>query len=104
METDQYHSMETDPEETMEEYELTHNWWNSKMVKDIFKKDMKALKESEILLLLLPAGKSSHIEAGVAYGMGKKCIVIGDQREAESLYLIFNEHYSTIGEFISSLD
>lgn len=53
---------------------------------------------------MLPAGKSAHMEVGIAYVMGKKCILIGEQKEAESLYLIFNEVYSSIGEFIASLE
>jgi len=53
--------------------------------------------------MLLPAGKSAHIEAGIAYGMGKKCILIGEQKEAESLYLIFDKYYSTIDAFIESI-
>lgn len=103
METDTYHAENADPEKTMKEFESTPDWRNDKMVIDIFEKDMLALRESEKLILLLPAGKSSHIEAGTAYGLGKKCIVIGEQKEAESLYLIFNEHYPTIDSFIESL-
>ena len=41
------------------------------------------------LLLVLPAGKSGHIEAGIAYGMGKKCYAIGDFDATDSLYNIF---------------
>jgi hypothetical protein len=55
------------------------------------------------LILLLPAGKSAHIEAGVAYGMGKKLILVGEQKETESLYLIFDECYNSVDEFIQSL-
>jgi hypothetical protein len=101
--TDPYHSPDADPEQTMQEYERTENWQTHKMIKDIFEKDMRGLKESKALLLLLPAGKSAHIEAGIAYGMKKECILIGEQKEAESLYLIFDKTYTTIDSFISSL-
>lgn len=101
--TDPYHSPDDDPEKTMAEYEATENWQNNKMIRDIFKKDMQGLKDSETLLLLLPAGKSAHIEAGVAFGMNKRCIVIGEQKETESLYLIFSEFYKTIDDFINNL-
>lgn len=103
MENDPYHSSDEDPENVMKAFESTDDWKNTKMLKDIFKKDMDALKQSETLLLLLPAGKSAHIEAGVAYGMKKRCIVIGEQKEAESLYLIFDEDYASIDAFIASL-
>ncbi len=36
-------------------------------------------------------------------GWAKKCIVIGEQKEAESLYLIFDMFYSTTDEFVESL-
>lgn len=93
-----------EPEEFMKKYESIPNWKNDSRVGEIFKIDMDALKQSENVILLLPAGKSAHIEAGVAYGLGKNCIVIGEQKETESLYLIFNEFYSTTDDFIQSLN
>ena len=42
-------------------------------IKHIFDNDMQAEKESDNFLLVLPAGISGHVEAGVAYGLGKKC-------------------------------
>ena len=91
-----------DPEEDMKEFE-SRDWRNDRYVREVFENDLKAEKEAECLILLLPAGKSAHIEAGIAYGLGKKCILIGEQKEAESLYLIFNEFYSKIDEFITSI-
>ena len=99
--TDPHHSIHEDPEETMKSFESTGNWRTDSMIKDIFERDMDGLKNSQTLLLLLPAGKSAHMEAGIAYGMGKRCIVIGEQKEAESLYLIFNEFYPSIDKFVS---
>lgn len=64
---------------------------------------MGALRNSEALILLLPAGKSAHIEAGTAYGLGKKCILIGEQKEAESNYLIFDERYPNTDSFINNI-
>ena len=99
-----YSFIETNPLDKLISEEIqVKDWRNSEMNKFIFEKDMKPLKESETLILLLPAGKSGHIEAGVAYGLGKKCIFIGDPEETDSLYLIFEEDYPTIDEFISSL-
>lgn len=86
----------------MEEFEK-RDWRKDPYVREVFENDMNAEKESETLIMLLPAGKSAHIEAGVAYGMGKRLILIGEQREAESLYLIFDETYPTIDGFIKTL-
>ncbi len=71
-------------------------------IQEIFESDMNALKNSRTLIMLLPAGKSVHIEAGVAYGLGKHLVLIGEQAETESLYFIFNEMYSTIESFLAS--
>lgn len=80
------------------------NWRESEMNKFIFEKDMKPLKKSECLILLLPAGKSGHIEAGIAYGLGMRCIFIGEPEETDSLYLIFSEDYPNIDKFVDSLN
>ena len=92
-----------DPEEAMQEFEATENWESDENVRKIFDTDMNALRNSQNLILLLPAGKSAHIEAGAAYGMGKRCILIGEQKEAESNYLIFNELYPTADKFINNI-
>lgn len=91
------------PEEYMQKFENTPDWINNSFIKQMFETDMEALKHSENFVLLLPAGKSAHVEAGTAYGLGKKCILIGEQKEAESLYLIFNEVYNSVDEFVESL-
>lgn len=69
----------------------------SEIVLNIFKQDLDNERACKNLLLVLPAGKSGHIESGIAYGMGKKCYAIGDYDETDSLYNIFetifeNEH------------
>ncbi|MBX4187450.1 MAG: nucleoside 2-deoxyribosyltransferase domain-containing protein [Candidatus Doudnabacteria bacterium] len=91
------------PDEFMKKYESITDWQNDPAVREIFDIDMNALREAEAVVLLLPAGKSSHIEAGVAYGLGKKLILIGEQKETESLYLIFNKFYKTIDDFIDNI-
>ncbi|MCL4339390.1 hypothetical protein M1271_06930 [Patescibacteria group bacterium] len=92
-----------DPEEDMNEFEK-RDWRSDLYIRKVFEYDLAAEKESECLILLLPGGKSAHIEAGIAYGLGKKCILIGEVKDAESLYCIFNESYPTIDDFIKSLD
>ena len=60
-------------------------------VRIIFEHDLDGLKNSENLLLVLPAGKSAHIESGIAYGLAKKCYAIGEYDVTDSLYLIFDK-------------
>ena len=92
-----------DPESVMKKFESTKKWQKDQRVRKIFEKDVEGLKKAKVLILLLPAGKSAHIEAGVAYGLGKKCILIGDQKEAESLYFIFDEIYPSIDDYLKNL-
>lgn len=60
-------------------------------VRTIFEHDLDGEKKSDNFLLVLPAGKSAHIEAGIAYGLGKKCYAIGEYDVTDSLYLIFDK-------------
>ncbi len=66
----------------------------SQQVRTIFEHDMEAEKKCKNFLLVLPAGKSSHIEAGIAYGWGKKCYAIGQYDVTDSLYLIFDKIFA----------
>ena len=61
----------------------------SEPVLKIFNEDLEAQKVSKNFLLVLPAGKSGHIEAGISYGMGKKCYAMGEFDATDSLYNIF---------------
>ncbi len=97
------HRVENDPEKDMENFERL-DWRNDPYVRDVFENDMKGQRQSDVFVMLLPAGKSCHIEAGAAYGMGKKCILIGEQKEAESLYLIFDTSFNTVEDFLQSID
>ena len=80
------------PEDLMKKFESRD--LDSEADKIIFKHDMEGLKSSKNLLLVLPAGKSAHIEAGVSYGLGKKCYAIGEYDVTDSLYLIFDKIFA----------
>lgn len=61
---------------------------------NLFHNDLEGEKNSRNLLLVLPAGKAAHIEAGIAYGLGKKCYAIGEYEATDTLYNIFQEIFS----------
>lgn len=61
------------------------------MIRKIFENDIHGERNSENFLLVLPAGIAGHIEAGVAYGMGKKCYAVGQPEKTETLYCIFDK-------------
>ena len=67
-------------------------------MRTIFEHDLKGEKNSDNFLLVLPAGKSAHIEAGIAYGLGKKCYAIGEYDVTDSLYLIFDKIFKDKNE------
>jgi hypothetical protein len=64
---------------------------NDPLIRKIFQKDIAAERQAANFLLVLPAGLNAHIEAGVAYGLGKKCYAVGQLAKTETLYCIFDE-------------
>ena len=83
-------------EERMKEFESLD--LKSETVLKIFHEDLDNEKASKNFLLVLPAGKSGHIEAGIAYGMGKKCYAIGEFDATDSLYNIFENIFNNEDE------
>ncbi len=59
--------------------------------------------DTEKVIVLLPAGNSVHIEAGIAHGLGKQLILIGEPEKPETLYLIFKERHKTIEDFLKTI-
>lgn len=76
----------------------------SDSIRTIFESDLAGLKAADGFLIVLPAGNSSHIEAGIAYGLGKKCYAIGEYEKTDSLYLIFDKIFSDIDEMKKYFD
>lgn len=72
-------------------------------IKQVFDKDMRAQKNSDSFILVLPAGISGHIEAGAAYGLGQKCYAVGRPEKTETLYNIFDEIFPDISTLESWL-
>ena len=90
-------------EDQMAALESHSDFLNDPVHKEHFEKDLDGLKDAETVILLLPAGTSAHIEAGIAFGLGKKVILIGTPEKPETLYYIFNEYYKSPEEFLLSI-
>lgn len=62
------------------------------IAKEGFKLDMNALKWCDTCILLLPCGRSAHLEAGYAVGAGKEVAVFisNEKFEPELMYLMCN--------------
>jgi hypothetical protein len=79
------------------------NWQQNPEIKRIFDTELEGIKNSDALILLEPAGHSSLIEAGIAFGLGKKVIIIGHIEKPEVFYFISEAFYASIDEFLNDL-
>ena len=92
------------PEKLMQNFESMS--LDNEAVRTIFEHDIEAEKMSKNFLLVLPAGKSAHIEAGIAYGLGKRCYAVGEYDVTDSLYLIFDKIFNNkkeLTEFLKNI-
>lgn len=71
----------------------------SPAVREVFDQDLEALQAATAFLLVLPAGRAAHIEAGIAYGLGKRCYAIGPVERSETLYRIFDRMFPDVAGF-----
>lgn len=78
-------------------------WQKNKELRKLHERNLQGIQNAEAVILLLPSGESSHIEAGIGFALGKKMILIGPVPNAEPHYLIFDEWYPTIDDFIAGL-
>lgn len=68
-----------------------------------YERDLAGLKNAHTVVLLLPAGTSAHIEAGIAFGMGKQLVLIGKPEKPETLYFIFDYCFCSVDAFLASV-
>ncbi len=97
-------NLESDVEEQMKVHENTKDFYNDKYFQELFERDLKGLKNAKKVIVLLPAGNAVHIEAGIAFGLGKPLILIGKPEKPETLYLIFKERYDTMEDFLTTIN
>lgn len=50
---------------------------NTKQATKAFNEDRKYIEWCDLLIMVLPCGKSAHLEAGYAKGIGKKVFILG---------------------------
>ena len=65
---------------------------NDVTVLKIYKENMMKLLAADAVVLVLPSGKSAHLEAGFAVGRGKPVYVIGELRDGDwdAMYCMCN--------------
>jgi hypothetical protein len=94
-------SMSDDIESIMQQLESLEQ--SDPFIRKVFDIDMNAERAARAFVLVLPAGISGHVEAGVAYGLGKPCYAIGQTEKTETLYCIFDEIFSDQEAFTERL-
>lgn len=69
-----------------------------------FKLNYDAMKAADAFVLVLPSGRSAHLEAGYAAGAGKRLIVLmPEPQEPELMYLMANAIVATVDEVVGCL-
>lgn len=71
-----------------------------------FGRDMEALRDCEACVLVMPCGRSAHLELGYAIGAGKRTIILipGDKPvEPELMYKMADTIVGTIEELLEAL-
>ena len=67
-----------------------------------FIRDMDALKNCDVCILVLPCGKSAHLELGYAVGAGKKTLVyMPEAQEPELMYGMVDEIVETFEDVVA---
>jgi len=64
---------------TMDARDMLKHW----RVQAAFKEDKKWIDWADVILMLMPCGRSSHLEAGYAVGSGKKLYILGGFKKGE---------------------
>ena len=68
-----------------------------------FNLDKQALDSSDVCVLVLPCGRSAHLEAGYIAGQGKRVFVLLSDGEPELMYGLTTELCLCLGEVIDKL-
>ena len=78
----------------MEEYGWKHTYnWTSNMSKDVTKENLieyaklekQAISDSDIVVILLPAGRGTHVELGMAIALNKRIFLCSSTSEEFSM-------------------
>lgn len=86
-------------------HQFVHHIQSSPIAADGFKLDRDALNWCDTCVLVLPCGRSAHLEAGYACGQGKDVLFLlnEDKFEPELMYLLGDGFITTITEMVIAL-
>lgn len=79
---------------------------NSRIVRRAFEEDAGWIEWAEAVVLVLPAGKSAHLEAGYAKGLGKHLFILGDfpPGELDVMYLFADSIHRELEGLIAAVN
>ena len=64
---------------------------------------MAAQRAARRFVMVMPAGNAAHIEARVAFGLGKPCYAVGPVAKTETLYRFFDRMFTSSDDSASWL-
>lgn len=68
-----------------------------------FAKDFAALEWAEVCILVLPCGRSAHLEAGYFVGAGKPLLILVERIEPELMYKMADSIHPGLGPLLLRL-
>ncbi len=69
-----------------------------------FVSDLRGMQWADACVLVLPCGRSAHLEAGWFCGQGKRCLILTrDGEEPELMALLATDICTSIGEVVEAL-
>jgi hypothetical protein len=100
-----WHSVSSDPEELKDPKRFRDEILPRPLCQQGFNLDMNALRASEVTVLVLPCGRSAHLELGWAIGAGQYTLVLLDNplSEPELMYLACTDLCINMSEIIQKI-
>ena len=68
-----------------------------------FETDWKAMQRADACVLVMPCGRSAHLEAGWFVGAGRPLLILLSDGEPELMYAMASRIYVTLDEMVNNL-
>jgi len=69
-----------------------------------YERDYRALESADAVVLVMPCGRSAHLELGFGIGMGKLSVILLSDGEPELMYKMVPNLVTSVEEAIIALD
>lgn len=77
---------EKDWKQTYNWLENIHNEISKKELKNYAKEELEGIKEADVVIIYLPAGRGAHIELGLALGLDKNIFLCANNKSEFSVF------------------